>query len=122
MSSWRKPVVTLYRERFEKPEREAFAVVQAQKLIVGKKAQSSKFDCNLKDFFPLMGNIDFLSTDEGKANSYILCWFDDGIEDFANAFRRLSGVVFPEGVSFETDEKGKKTYNAFFVAEHAKLK
>lgn len=122
MSNWRKPVVTLYRERYGIPEREAFAVVQAQKLFVNKKAQNGKFHCNLKDFFPLMGNIDFLSTDEGKADSYVLCWFDDGIEDFAEAFRRLTGATFPDGVSFETDEKGKRTYNAFFVAKRAKLK
>ena len=116
---WRKPVLTFYRERFSKPETEAFAVVQAQSLVVSK--DDGKLCCILEDFFPLMGNIDCLSTAEGKADKYVLCWFDDQIEDFGEAFRRLTGVTFPEGVTFMADERGKRTYNAAFVAANGKL-
>ncbi len=121
-SVWEKPVITFYRERFGKPEREAFAVVKARRLAISRKeAGSAKFGCTLEGFFPLMGQIDCLSTKEGKADRYVLCWFDDSEDDFGRAFRRLTGVTFPEGISFVTDEKGKRTYNGSFEAEHGKL-
>ena len=68
-----------------------------------------------------MGKIDYLTTEEGKADSYVLCWFDDREDVFSKAFRRLTGAAFPEGTKFETDEKGKRTYNASFEAEHGKF-
>jgi hypothetical protein len=113
-------VLTFYRERFGHPEREAFVVVQAQRLIVSKE-DDGKLCCSLEGFFPPMGNIDCLSTEDGKADRYVLCWFDDKVEDFGEAFRRLTAVTFPEGVKFVTDERGKRTYNAVFVASHGKL-
>ena len=116
---WRKPVLTFYRERFGKPEREPFTVVQAQRLVVSKG--DAKLCGNLEDFFPLMGNVDCLSTDAGKADRYVLCWFDDQVEDFGEAFRRLTGVTFPDGAQFVTDKRGKRTYNTVFVAAHGKL-
>jgi hypothetical protein len=33
---WEKPVLTFYRERFGKPEREAFVAVKARKLVVSR--------------------------------------------------------------------------------------
>ena len=116
-----KPVITFYRERFGKPEREAFAVVKARRLVISRKERSAKFSCIIEDFFPLMGEIDYISTKEGKADRYVLCWFDDSEDDFSRAFRRLTGATFPEGIRFVTDEKGKRTYNANFEAEHGKL-
>ena len=120
-SVWEKPVITLYRERFGKPEREAFAVVKARRLVISRKERSAKFSCIIEDFFPLMGEIDYISTKEGKADRYVLCWFDDSEDDFSRAFRRLTGATFPEAIRFVTDEKGKRTYNASFEAEHGKL-
>jgi len=120
-SVWEKPVITFYKERFGKPERKAFAVVKARRLVISRKDKETKFHGNIEDFFPLMGEIDYLSTKEGKADRYVLCWFDDSEDDFGRAFRRLTGATFPEGIKFVTDEKGKRTYNASFEAEHGKL-
>lgn len=120
-SVWEKPVITFYRERFGKPERKAFAVVKARRLVISRNEKDDKFSCIIEDFFPLMGEIDYISTKEGKADRYVLCWFDDSEDDFGRAFRRLTSTTFPEGIKFVTDEKGKRTYNASFEAEHGKL-
>ena len=118
---WNKPVLTFYRERFGKPERKAFVAVKARKLVVSRKEEAAKLGCILKDFFPLMGQLDFVSSTEGKADSYVLCWFDDKVDDFGKAFRRLTGVTFQEGIKCVTTEKGKITCNARFEAKHGKL-
>ena len=120
-SVWDKPVITFYRERFGKPEREAFLVVKSRRLSVSRNEGSNKLRCTLKDFFPLMGDIDYISSKEGKADSYVLCWFDDRYDDFGKAFRRLTGVTFSEGIKCVTDEKGKMSCNADFEAKHGKL-
>jgi len=118
---WEKPVITFYKERFVKPEREAFVAVKARKLVISGKEEGDKFNCILEDFFPIMGELDYVSTQKGKADRYVLCWFDDKDNDFGEAFRRLTGVTFSEGIKCVTDEKGKKTYNTHFVAKHGKL-
>ena len=114
---WNKPVLTLYRENNEQPEREAFAVIKAKNLTV-QKTENGEFKGNIADFFCLMGDADQV-TSSGK---YIVCWFDDSIEDFYDGFRRLSNVAFPSGVSFTVDKRNKRTYTAFFEAKHAKIK
>jgi hypothetical protein len=119
-SVWDKPVITFYRERFGKPEREAFLVVKARRLSVSRN-EGSKLRCTLKDFFPLIGDIDCISSKEGKADRYVLCWFDDRYDDFGKAFRRLTGATFSEGIKCVTDEKGKTSCNADFEAKHGKL-
>jgi len=118
---WEKPVITFYKERFGRPEREAFVAVKTRKLVVSTKDESTEFSCVLKDFFSIIGDIDYVSTKEGKADRYVLCWFDDRDDDFGKAFRRLTGVTFAEGIKCVTDEKGKKTCNARFEAKHGKL-
>ena len=118
---WEKPVITFYKERFGRPEREAFVAVKTRKLVVSTKDESTEFSCVLKDFFSIIGDIDYVSTKEGKADRYVLCWFDDRDDDFGKAFRRLTGVTFAEGIKCVTDEKGKKTCNAHFEAKHGKL-
>lgn len=117
---WNKPVITIYKERFGKQEKEPFVAVKARKLVVSEH-EGNGFSCNLNEFFPIMGNIDYVSTKEGKADTYVLCWFDDKEDDFTKAFRRLTGVTFKEGIKCETD-KGKITCNANFEAKHGKLK
>ena len=119
---WNKPVIIFYKERRKQPERRAFAVVKARELSFSRvEEKEAKFDGNIKDFFPLMGDFDNISSKEGIADRYVLCWFDDEEDDFTKAWRRLTGVTFPAGINFVTDKKGKKTYNAAFKAEHGKL-
>lgn len=113
-SVWEKPVVTFYKERMGKPERKAFAVVKAGRLVISRKEIGDELSCRLKDFFPLMGEISYMFIEDGKADRYVLCWFDDSKDDFGRAFRRLTGVTFKEGINYTTDEKGKRTYNASF--------
>ena len=114
---WNKPVLSLYKENNELPEREAFAVIKAKKLTVSKSG-NDEFKGSITDFFCLMGDLDQV----GRSGKYVVCWFDDSIEDFYAGFRRLSGVTFPNGVSFSVDKRDKRTYNTIFEARHAKLK
>ena len=118
---WNKPVITFYKERFGKPERDAFVAVKARRLVVSPKGDGVEFSCALEDFFPIMGELDCVSTEEGKADRYVLCWFDDQEDDFGKAFRRMTGVSFPEGIKCVTDDRGKITCNAIFDAKHGKL-
>ena len=115
---WGKPVIVFYKERFEQPERKALAVVKAMELSVMR--EQGKIEGDITDFFPLMGDIDILSTNEGKSDRYVLCWFDDKEDDFSRSWRRLAGVTIGK-TAFATDEKGKRSYNAHFKAEKAKL-
>ena len=118
---WEKPVLVFYRERREKPERKAFAVVKARKLMVSRNEPEAEFKGDIIDFFPLMGNIDNIYTVEGSSDRYILCWFDDREDNLSKAWRRLTSVTFPAGITFSTDTKGKRTYNANFKAKQGKL-
>lgn len=68
-----------------------------------------------------MGNIDCISTIEGKEDCYVLCWFDDNENDFGKAFRRLTGVKFPEGIKCEINNNGKMSCNTIFKAKYGKL-
>ncbi len=114
-----KPTVCFFREKLDKPETEPFAVIKAQKIIV--EAATKGFKGNIAGFFTLMGDIDYISSVDGKKDSYILCWFDDSIDVFSEAFRKLTGVTFPSGLTYETHE-GKRTYNASFEAKHGKIR
>jgi hypothetical protein len=68
-----------------------------------------------------MGELDYVSSKEGKADRYVLCWFDDTVDDFGKAFRRLIGVIFPQGIKCVANENGKISCNADFEAKHGKL-
>lgn len=118
---WEKPVIVFYRERLEKPETKAMAVIKAKRLEILKENKDSEISGNIDDFFPLMGDIDYVSSESGKFDRYVLCWFDDGEDDFGKSWRRLIGVTFPHGFEFSTDSKGKRTYNASFSANSGKL-
>jgi len=117
---WNKPVLTFYRERIPR-EKEPFAVVKASKLEVSKSEKAGYWG-TINSFFPLMGNVDCLSSVEGKADHYVICWFDDKVENLNESFRRLAGVTFPSEVPYVIDERGKRTYNARFKAKIGKLK
>lgn len=116
---WKKPVLTFYRERIPH-EKEPFAVAKALKLAV-LKSEKGDYLGIINSFFPLMGNLDCLSPVEGKQDHYVICWFDDKVEDLNESFRRLAGVTFPSEVPYVVDERGKITYNARFIAKIGKL-
>ena len=117
---WSKPVLCIFKER-EPFEIDPFVVVKAKKLTLTPQADS-KFSGKIEDFFTLMGDADYLSTSEGAADHYVMCWFDDTEPDMTKDLRRLHGVTFNGKVTFLLNEGGKRTYNAAFNAEHAKLK
>jgi hypothetical protein len=118
--AWNKAVLTFYIEKHP-PEREPFAVVKTKKLEISK-SQDNILTGEIKEFFPLMGNLDYISSAEGLAEKYVICWFDDTVDDINLAFRRLTGVSFLTDFSYITDEKGKRTYKTQFRALAGKLK
>ena len=117
---WKKPVLCIFKER-EPFEIEPFVVVKAKKLTITPQA-GSKLSGKVEDFFTLMGDADYLSTSEGVADHYVVCWFDDTEPDMTKDLRRMHGVTFTGKVNCSLNEGGKRTYNAAFKAEHAKLK
>lgn len=76
---------------------------------------------SIKGFFPLMGNIDYVSSKEGTSDRYVLCWFDDREEDFSKSWRRLTVVTFPNWICSGEDKAGKISYSADFEAKEGKL-
>ena len=75
------------------PEIDPFVVVKAKKLTVTKGADA-KYSGSIVDFFTLMGDADYLTTKEGVADHYVMCWFDDTEPDMTKDLRRLRGVTF----------------------------
>jgi len=118
---WEKPVIVFYKERQTPREKMALVAVKARKLVVSKTEDSSKLNCSIEEFFPLIGDFDYIFSLEGKTDKYVLCWFDDAEDDFSTAFRRLTGVTFPKGINCTFNEKGKKVCNTNFVAKQGKL-
>lgn len=118
---WNKPVICLFRER-QKVESEPFVVIRAKKVTVNQNDNSS-FTGSIQDFFSLMGDIDYLSSPEGKSDRYVLCWFDDSEPDMTKDFRKLRGVEFSGALECSINEQNhKRTYNAKFFALQGKLK
>jgi hypothetical protein len=103
------------------PEIDPFVVVKAKQVTISKSADG-KIDGSIQDFFTLMGDADYLSTAEGLADKYIVCWFDDAEPDMTKDLRRLKGVTLTAKATYVLNEAGKRTYNAAFKAEHGKLK
>ena len=68
-----------------------------------------------------MGNLACVSFKGGEIDRYIVCWFDDNVDDFHQAGRRLIGVTFPPNMSFTVDERGNRTYNTTFKTEYGLL-
>jgi hypothetical protein len=118
---WKKPVVCIFKERNDNPEIDPFVVVKAKKIELTRE-EGSKFSGKIDDFFTLMGDADYLSSSDGAGDHYVMCWFDDTEPDMAKDLRRLRGVTFKGKVTYVLNEAGKRTYNAAFKAEHAKLK
>jgi hypothetical protein len=117
---WKRPTISIFRERIDKPENEPFAVIKAKKLSI-EEVEGGGFKGDLTDFFSIMGDFDYISSDDGRKDHYVLCWFDDVIEDFNESFRRLTGVTFPAVPSY-TVSAGKRTYKASFQAKQGKVR
>jgi hypothetical protein len=117
---WKKPVICIFKQR-NPFEIDPFVVVKA-KLISVSKSDSGEFSGKIQDFFTLMGDADYLSTKEGVNDKFVMCWFDDTEPDMKKDLRRLRGVTFSPTVTCIIDDAGKRTYNASFKAEQAKLK
>jgi hypothetical protein len=119
---WKKPVVCFFKERNVNPESDPFVVIKARQVTV-TDGGDAKYKGTLEDFFTLMGDSDYLSSAEGKADHYVMCWFDDAEPDMTKDLRRLRGVRLTGEVTCTTNEKThKRTYNAAFSATQAKIK
>jgi hypothetical protein len=118
---WKKPVLCFFKERDVNPEIDPFVVVKAKQVTI-KKSVDGKLTGDFHDFFTLMGDADYLSTPEGLADHYIVCWFDDTEPDMTKDLRRLRGVTLSSKATYVVNEAGKRTYNATFKAEQGKLK
>lgn len=102
MRVWKKPVVVFYKQRFQEPERRAFAVVKARRLqIVASEREKARNS-------GAVYSTSFLSW------RYVLCWFDDHEDDFGKASRRPTGLMFHDRITFSTDEKGKTNLQCQF--------
>jgi hypothetical protein len=120
-SVWKKPVICIFRERSINPESDPIVVIKARQLTVTTE-NNSKYFGTINDFFTLMGDTDQLTTEEGKTDHYVMCWFDDTEPDMTQDLRRLRGVHFNTNITCNINEKTqKRTYNATFNAEQAKL-
>ena len=64
-----------------------------------------------------MGDVNYISTDDGINDQYVLCWFDDNIDDFSKSFRKLIGVTLLSGPSY-IESKGKRIYRLSFKAKY----
>lgn len=119
---WKKPVLCIFKERDVNPEIDPFVVVKAKRLSITRDADS-KYSGIIEDFFTLMGDADYLTTLEGEKDHYVICWFDDEEPDTYRDLRRMRGVSLKGKTScIQNDLTHKRTYNASFKAEHAKLK
>jgi hypothetical protein len=118
---WKKPVLCIFKER-EPFEIDPFVVVKAKQLDI-TKGDGTACSGKVEDFFTLMGDADYLRSTKGKSDHFVVCWFDDTEPDMTKDLRRLQGVKVSGEVSCVANPKtGKRTYNATFKAEHAKLK
>jgi hypothetical protein len=117
---WNKPVLCIFKERSVNRESDPFVVVKAKKMTL--TPEGSGLSGIIQDFFTLMGDSDYLSSAEGAADHYVICWFDDTEPDTTKDLRRMRGVTIKGKVTCEENPKThKRTYNAAFNAEHAKL-
>lgn len=118
---YNKPVLCFFKERDVNPEIDPFVVVKARKLEI-TRGEGGSCSGKLEDFFTLMGDADYFLTSQGEADHYVVCWFDDSEPDMNKDLRRLRGVTLEGKVTCTLNASGKRTYNAAFQAEHAKLK
>lgn len=120
-TTWKKPVICIFKERNVNPESDPFVVIMARQIAL-TAGDDHSYMGKIDDFFTLMGDADYLSSKEGKEDHYVMCWFDNKEPDMTKDLRRLRGVRFTGDVSFSENPKThKRTYNGTFKAEQAKL-
>jgi hypothetical protein len=119
---WKKPVICIFKERSgDHWESDPFVVIKAKHVTV-IAGNNPKFSGVIEDFFTLMGDAEYISSPEGKADHYVMCWFDDTEPDMTKDLRRLRGVRFNGEVTHSENPKThKRTYNGTFTAEQAKI-
>jgi hypothetical protein len=119
---WKKPVICIFKERSGGDwQSDPFVVIKAKQITLVDSGNDPKYSGELEDFFTLMGDADYLSSAEGKADHYVFCWFDDTEPDMTKDLRRLRGVRITSEVSCSLNEKThKRTYNVSFSADQAK--
>lgn len=110
---WHRPVIVLFREYPHQSTQKAFAVVRARRFTLIEEEDKDEITGRIEDFFPLMGDISGIQSDPTSVNHYILCIYNEGEKPFDQP-DRLSGIVFPEGLSVIRDQQGKRTYNGSF--------
>jgi hypothetical protein len=115
---WEKPVIVLYREDHNQQTRDALAVLRARRLTLIEEEGNDEITGRIEDFFPLMGDISGLQGEPKDVKHYILCVYNDNEKPYDQP-DRISGVVFPEGLSFIRDQYGKRTYHGSFQATRA---
>ncbi len=122
-SIWKKPVVCIFKERTpDNWQSDPFVVVKAKQVTIAQ-TENKKWEGKIQDFFTLMGDADYLSSSEGKSDHFVMCWFDDAEPDMTKDLRRLHGVrINGEVTKTENEKTHKRTYNASFSAEQAKIK
>jgi len=52
-------------------------VVKARRLEISQGMDPKTERGAIRDFFQLMGDLDYLASEVGVVDQYILCWFDD---------------------------------------------
>ena len=112
---WKKPVIVLYLKDHNQRTRDALAVLRARRLTLIEEENNDEITGRIEDFFPLMGDISGLQADSKGVNHYVLCIYDDSEKPYDQP-DRISGIVFPEGLSFIRDQYGKRTYHGSFQA------
>jgi hypothetical protein len=119
--NFHRPVIQVYRERLDHPEKEALIVIKSATGMTIEEGGTPRFSGEIKDFFPLMGRLDFLSDEAGLEDSYVLCWFDDREEDFGRSWKRLTGVRFAERPALISSPESKPAYSVSFTAAGGRL-
>jgi hypothetical protein len=69
---WKKPTISVFKEKSDKQEHKPFAVIKAQKISL-KKTEKRSHNGEIIDFFVFMGDIDCINSDEGIRDNYVLC-------------------------------------------------
>ena len=116
---WENIIINFYRERYENPETNVVVAVKAKRLKVSKFKKDTELTGTIYDFIPLRGDLNYVSSDEGLSDRYVLCWLDNEKNDLHKTWRgKINGVTFSKGILFTTDTDGKRIYNATFNAEY----
>ena len=114
---WERPVIVIFHARQQSTDSEALAVVRARRLTVTQSEHAGTWAGRIEDFFSLMGDIDRIQSDTETEEPYILCIFNNAERAYDQP-DRITGVTFPQRLSFIRDQRGKRTYHGHFVAQH----